>query len=301
MGHGLTRYRSWLADNDRWHGFEFRPGDIVISTPAKCGTTWMQMICALLVFRTAELPLPLTDLSPWLDLRAAPVADVHAALAAQKHRRFIKTHTPLDGIPVDERVTYVCVGRDPRDAAVSADNHLRHMDRDVLVRACTADGGTGDSGPGPDRGPGSEDPAVRFRHWVEDGKPPQECLELLLHHLTTFWRRRTEPNIVLVHYADLRADLDGGMRRLARRLGIDVDAEVWPGLVAAAGFEPMRRRAARLAPLAGMPGLWRDPGSFFHRGTSGQWRSVVGPGELARYEARVRALVTPDLAAWVQR
>src|SRR5262249_38699700 len=34
----------------RWEGFEFRPGDIVISTPKKCGTTWTQMLCALLIF-----------------------------------------------------------------------------------------------------------------------------------------------------------------------------------------------------------------------------------------------------------
>jgi hypothetical protein len=45
-----TRYRSILADSSRWDGFAFRPGDIVISTPPKCGTTWTQMLCALLIF-----------------------------------------------------------------------------------------------------------------------------------------------------------------------------------------------------------------------------------------------------------
>lgn len=35
----------------------------------------------------------------------------------------IKTHTALDGLPWDDRVTYVCVGRDPRDVALSWDNH----------------------------------------------------------------------------------------------------------------------------------------------------------------------------------
>ena len=49
-----TRYRSLISDSARWDGFEFRPGDIIISTPPKCGTTWMQMICALLVFQTTD-------------------------------------------------------------------------------------------------------------------------------------------------------------------------------------------------------------------------------------------------------
>jgi hypothetical protein len=54
--------------------------------------------------------------------------EVFADLAAQTHRRFIKTHTPLDGIPNDPTVTYICVGRDPRDVALSMDHHIDNMD-----------------------------------------------------------------------------------------------------------------------------------------------------------------------------
>ena len=57
------RYVSPDEDSGRWDGFPFREGDIVISTRSKSGTTWMQMICALLVFRTAELPAKLSVLS----------------------------------------------------------------------------------------------------------------------------------------------------------------------------------------------------------------------------------------------
>ena len=45
------------------------------------------------------------------------------------------------------------------------------------------------------------------------------------------WARRDEPNVVLVHYDDLFADLEGEMRRLADRLGIAVPEERWPELV----------------------------------------------------------------------
>jgi aryl sulfotransferase len=110
MTDGLRRYWSVLADSGRWDGFEFRGNDIVISTPSKCGTTWMQMICALLIFQNPGLPAPLTDLSPWLDIQTDTVENVFAALEAQQHRRFIKSHTPLDGLPYDGRVTYICVG-----------------------------------------------------------------------------------------------------------------------------------------------------------------------------------------------
>jgi hypothetical protein len=94
---GLKRYRSFVADSARWKGFAFRPGDIAISTPPKCGTTWTQMLCALLAFDTADLPRPLAEISPWLDMQTRSLDSVVADLQAQTHRRFIKTHTPLDG------------------------------------------------------------------------------------------------------------------------------------------------------------------------------------------------------------
>jgi hypothetical protein len=93
-----SRYQPPDEDSARWLEFRFRAGDIVISTPRKSGTTWLQMICALLIFQTPDLPAPLWHLSPWLDSPAAPREHVYAHLGAQRHRRFIKTHTPLSEI-----------------------------------------------------------------------------------------------------------------------------------------------------------------------------------------------------------
>lgn len=100
-------YRSGLTDSSRWDSFPFRSGDIVISAPSKCGTTWLQMICALLIFQNTALPVALTALSPWLDMRLRPLDEVLRVLAEQTHRRFIKTHTPLDGLPAEDSVSYV--------------------------------------------------------------------------------------------------------------------------------------------------------------------------------------------------
>ena len=122
------RYQSHDEDSARWLGFRFRPGDIVISTRRRTGTTWMQMICALLIFQRPELPAPLWHLSPWLDHMIMPADVVYARLAEQPHRRFIKTHTPLDGIPLDPRVTYIVTARHPLDMFVSLRHHLDNID-----------------------------------------------------------------------------------------------------------------------------------------------------------------------------
>ena len=77
------RYPSPDEDSARWLGFPFRDGDIVISTRSKTGTTWVQMICALLIFQTPELPAPLAQLSPWLDHLIVPREEVYVQLAGQ--------------------------------------------------------------------------------------------------------------------------------------------------------------------------------------------------------------------------
>ncbi|HEX4295621.1 MAG TPA: sulfotransferase domain-containing protein [Rhizomicrobium sp.] len=91
-------YSDMIYDSTRWNGFALREGDIVVATPPKCGTTWTQMICALLVHQAPDLPQPQTELSRWLERHGEPVETVHAHYRAQPFRRIVKTHTPLDGL-----------------------------------------------------------------------------------------------------------------------------------------------------------------------------------------------------------
>jgi len=300
---GRVHYKTLIYDSARWDGFEFRPDDIVISTPPKCGTTWTQRICSLLVFQTTELEKPLTNVSPWLDMLLSSRDDVLAELEAQSHRRFIKTHTPFDGLPFDERVTYVCVGRDPRDVALSWDNHVANTDVEAMLRARASAVGNEDLAEKLAAGPPPMPASERERFWAfaMDPTPPTESansLRAVLHHLASFWAVRDRSNVVLLHYDDLQADLERQMRALAARLSIAVPEEHWPAFVRAASFEEMRRKADRFAPAV-TTSLWRDNQRFFNRGSSGQWRALFEDGDAARYEARLRELVAdPPFAAW---
>ncbi len=291
-------YRSIVADSARWDGFPFRPGDIVISTPPKCGTTWTQMLCALLIFEGPDFPGPLDLISPWMDMCNRPVADVWGSLATQTHRRFIKTHTPLDGLPERPDVTYLVVGRDPRDVAISFEHHDANMDFEHFLERRAAAMGNDDLAELPPRSPLPEDPLERFRTFVRDDVPGGRLsLASLLHHLDTGWRRRDDPNVALFHYADLKADLTGELLRLAEILHIPCSPERARALAPEASLTRMRERAGELAP-AGSQGNWKDPRAFFRSGGSGEWRARVTEADLAAYEARVAALTTPELAAW---
>lgn len=301
----LVRYRSIIADNARWDGFALREGDIIISTPPKCGTTWTQMICAMLIFQTPDLPRPLDLISPWLDQSLRPLDSVVADLEAQAHRRFIKSHTPLDGLPFDPRVTYIAVGRDPRDVALSWDNHWANLDFDAALALRRAAVGLDDlaelMSPALPARPASE--RERFWYWIDDPTPSTRSpcsLAGTVHHLATFFAVRNEANVILVHYGDLKEDLEGQMRRLAARLSIEVPEERWPALVEAATFEAMKRRSKETGPNQ-TESVWHDGERFFHRARHGEWRDLLDEEDLRRYEARVHQLADAELSAWVHR
>ncbi len=169
----VRRYVGTMYDSNRWDDFELRPGDIIIAAPPKCGTTWTQMICALLIMQEPELPLPLNRLSPWIDMVTRARTEVFADLQAQSHRRFIKTHTPLDGIPHDPAVTYICIGRDPRDVALSIDHHIDNTDIDAFLKARERAAAIDriELGPLRRQAPRPDGERDRFWQWVDDDTP----------------------------------------------------------------------------------------------------------------------------------
>jgi aryl sulfotransferase len=136
--------------------------------------------------------------------------------------------------------------------------------------------------------------------WIAGDNDPRHDLDSLpgfMWHLSDAWARRGEPNVLLVHYDDLLARLEGQMRSLAARLGIAVPERAWPALVQAAMFERMRDRADELIPIP--PGLVADSAAFFPRGTSGAGREILSDEEMAAYYARAARLAPPDLLEWL--
>lgn len=176
------------------------------------------------------------------------------------------------------------------------------MDSFVAARDAAAAADGIEVTPGVTPPPRPDDERERFWAWVDNDTPPTDTGSTLLRtvrHLESFWDAK-DVDVVMLHFDDLKEDLEGQMRALAVRLGIAVPDARWPRLVEAATFESMRSRADRTVPNSGK-GYWRDEQQFFHRGTSGQWRQLLGPDDLARYRRRIDELTAPDLAAWLHR
>lgn len=265
-----------------------------MSTRSKHGTTWVQTILLLLVHGPVDRwPGTLWELSPWVDHLVEPVSAVVSRVSAQFGRRVLKTHTPLDGIPIVPGVWRIVVARDPLDAAVSLYHQGSNLDRQRLAEL------TGSSPRIAERPPLGEWLAT----WVDEVADPRERLDSLdgvVHHLSDAWARRADDHVVLIRYADLLADLEGQMAMLGHRLGLggpETHGEGWATLVEAASFAAMRSRADHLAPDTG--GVLVDRAAFFRGGVVGAGAAAASVPVLERYHERLSASLPPDLLAWL--
>jgi aryl sulfotransferase len=300
------RYHNPIMDSSRWDALAIRPDDIVIATYPKCGTTWTQRIVDLLVFQDPA-PRPIMDTSVWLDSRIfGTLEDEVATLEAQTHRRFIKSHLPLDSLPLYDTVKYIHVARDGRDAFISWHNHVSGFTpetkmkvgmiiaNDPLLAPLMA------GGPPP---PTPEDPQVFFQTWIAEAEgEPKTGPGANLGYFdfeNTYWAERRRENLLFVHYNDLKADLAGEMWRISEFLEIETPADRLPVLAKAAGFEAMQANGEALLPHIGEH---FDHGAkrFLNKGTNGRWRDILTEADLARYEAAFRSKVSPACADWLE-
>jgi aryl sulfotransferase len=107
----------------------------VISTYAKSGTTWMQQIIAQLLFAATRPRV--AEMSPWLDLRVPPKDVKLPVVEAQTHRRFLKTHLPVDALRLLAAAQVPLHRRDGRDVVWSMYNHHANANRSGTRRSTT--------------------------------------------------------------------------------------------------------------------------------------------------------------------
>jgi len=285
----LREMHNHHMDSTRWSGFEFRGDDIVIGTWAKAGTTWMQQIIGQLIFDGAE-DIPVLDLSPWVDIRFLPYDDMIAALEAQTHRRFLKTHLPVDALVFSPRAKYLYIARDGRDAVWSLYNHHAGFNEQFYEMMRSIPGLVG-----PPLEPPIDDIVEYFHQWLDgDGYP----FWPFWSHVQSWWDIRHLPNVMLVHFNALKTDLEGQMRRVADFLDVEVDPAKWPELVEHCTFDYMKKNAASLSPM--LFDVFRGGGgTFIHKGTNERWRDVLSPADVAKYEKAARENLPPDCARWL--
>jgi len=276
-------------DSTIWNDLKFRDDDIVISTYAKSGTTWVQQILAQLIFNGKE-GMEVAEMSPWVDLRVPPKAVKLPILEAQTHRRFMKTHLPVDALVFSEKAKYIYIGRDGRDVLWSFYHHHSTANEAWYGALNETPGRVG-----PPIGPPVESITQYYRDWLNnDGYPIWPFWE----NVRSWWETRNLPNVHLVHFANLKRDMAGEIRRIAEFIDVPIDENKWESILKHCSFQYMKENATKSVPLGGA--FW-DGGaeSFIHKGTNGRWREVLSADDVAEYENRAERELNKECAHWL--
>jgi aryl sulfotransferase len=291
-------YQCHHFDSTRWNYYSPRDDDIIIATSYKAGTTWTQGIVANLLFPDGDFPALPAEMSPWIDMRIVPLELFLNGIEAQNHRRYLKTHLPLDGMRYEPQLKYVYVSRDGRDVFMSLWNHYSNMTDETIAHMNSIPGLVGEPFPA-----APDDIHEFWATWATDNWLEGEAGGWpYWSHLTnvqSWWDYKHLPNIEFFHYNDLLNDTEAEIKRLADYLEIKVPDQWWPRILKAISFEDMKSNADSYVPDGGSH--WKGGAqTFMNKGINGRWREVLSNDELAQYDALCEQALTPDCRRWLE-
>jgi len=291
-------YQNHHFDSTRWDLVTPRDGDIVVATSLKAGTTWTQAIVANLLYPGKSFPAPVWQINQWVDYRGIPWEVVNEYLEMPLARRTMKTHLPLDGLRFFPDAKYIYVSRDGRDVALSLWNHYVNYSDLVYSEINDTPGLVGEKCPYPpeDFHAYWHDWCTRgWFDWEQDGYPFWSHL----YNVQSWWPYRHLPNILFLHYADMKRDLTGSIGKIATFLGLDRDSEAIRAVAEEVSIESMRNDADNYVPDGGTS--WKGGAkTFLHKGVNGRWKDILSPAELMLYDQACDRVLTPDCRNWLE-
>ena len=288
------RVNQWWVDQSgellagmagRW-----REGDIVVSAPAKSGTTWAMNIVHQLRAGGDEQLQDLYAEVPWLEFFETPYQTKQQLYTRwgrlpRWYPRAFKTHAEPPRTPYNSSVRYVVVMRDPRDAISSflpflhtvTDEAMDYWDTPPSVREQWF------------RGNSTVTVMTAFAGYFRYG-------QLFTDFLKGWWPYRHATNVLLLHYSDMKADRAGSVRKVYDFLGFSLTPSKLDRVVELTSFEYMKKHGGKYTMQTLDVSIW-EPTALTRTGKVGG--SSLPAEVLSVFDEVVQSELEPEQLQWL--
>ena len=256
----------WIQPGNQQH-INWRDNDVLISVPAKSGTTWtMNIVYQLLNGGDADFEDVYAEV-PWIEFVTRPgqplteLLDTLEAMPADKPRAF-KTHSAPPDLPFfdagsGKQLKYIVVARNPEEALVSFRPFLgQHNDAWFDLWEMPKEAMYRDDFPG----------------FYNEVIAPQGMQGMFFGFMAAWWQLRHEPNVLFIHFSDMKRDHEGSVRRIADFLGVTPTEAEWSRILEYTSFSWMKahERKFEAHSVPEVPIL--KPGAMIRKGEAGHAR-----------------------------
>ncbi|KAH6929347.1 hypothetical protein HPB50_026829 [Hyalomma asiaticum] len=261
--------------------YQPQPDDKFVVTYPKCGTTWTQHI-GFLIFNKGVPP------SSGLEFfKSSPFIEMLGADSARNMMRpgVIKTHLPYHLMPMHPQAKYLYVCRNPKDTCVSMYYHTRGITGYDFI-----DG--------------------KFDDFFDIFVNGETEFGDYFDHVFGWYQHRNDPNVLFLHYEDMKAQLRDSVLKIAQFFDEDYhrllleNEDILQNVFKYSDVESMKEYASRNFTEFFTQRIDRDApeglrifheasqknpstACFVRKGIVGDWKSHFSPEQNARLEKKI--------------
>lgn len=254
-------------------GFQPRSSDVLITTPPKAGTTWMQQILHQIRSKGDDSFRSIYDVVPWLELRRQDIsiAEQLAQYEAMESPRIFKTHCTYSQTPGVDTAKIILTSRDPRDCCISFYHHMQGLTDEVKK----------------ERGMNSAtDFDTFFENWMS--------FAAWYRNVQSWWPHRHQANILWLRYEDMKLVFSKAIDQICDFLEWSLTPYEKERVMGYASFEWMKENTHRFTTLAGYEKPHFKPGQFIRKGVVGDYKMQLSAEQEARILAKAKELLEAD-------
>ena len=226
----------------------------------KSGTNWAMQIAQQIIWLGEAEFDHIHKVAPWPEIPfpdVIPLSDTKQQDTSPTGKRVIKTHLQPKYVPYSKEATYLTVIRDPKEVIVS--HYYFGMGMPSISRNV----------PVADWLEMYLDPKFRGSDWAE--------------HTAGFWEWRDRPNVLVLIFSEMKADLPGTIRRIAELMDVSLTDEQFNKVLERSSFQYMKSHESQFAPLS-FPGMNKEKSKMIRSGKVGKSNELLNQSQQARID-----------------